>query len=174
MSHKIVTTLDRNSPLSGRANPPPQPPRVIIKEVPVLVPGPPGPAGPQGPPGSGSEKVQSVTGAFTVAASVDVGDLVYLTGDYSGDRASYTATTTAPAVGVVQDKPTGTTATLVFSGLLDGFSGLTPGDELFLGITGGIITSSSLPTSPGNVVQRVGVAVDATTILFSFAQPVEL
>lgn len=81
---------------------------------------------------------------------------------------------TAPAVGVVVRKPAVQSATVLFYGELDGFTGLTPNADLFLGAAGTIIEASSLPTGTGGIVQKVGKALSTTTILFSFNAPVIL
>lgn len=103
---------------------------------------------------------------FVVPSAVSVGDLVYQAGgDYTADRADNSSTSTSPAVGVVTSKPTSTSAVVRFWGELALFSGMTPGLEQFLGTTGGLVEPGSLPSSPGSVIQRVGVALNATTLL---------
>jgi len=81
---------------------------------------------------------------------------------------------TAPAMGVVVRKPAVQAATVLFYGELDGFSGLTPNADLFLGAAGILIESASLPTGTGSIVQKVGKALSETTVLFCFDPPVIL
>lgn len=118
------------------------------------------------PGASGGSATQVVSATiFTVPAAVVVGDLVYLTGADTADRADNTSETTTPARGIVLSKPTSTTAILVTSGEVSGFSGLTPGANQFLGTAGGLIESVAALID-GNFVQRVGEAINATTLLF--------
>lgn len=117
-------------------------------------------------PGGSSDSLVSGTGEYAVPMASVVGQLVYISGDKTADIADNSSTATAPARGVIIAKPTAIRATLLFSGKVDGYSGLTPKEMLFLGSSGGLITDSSLPTNPGEVVQKVGVAVSPTTVLF--------
>jgi len=48
--------------------------------------------------------------------------------------------------------------------IITGFSGLTPAAPVFLGLTAGGITQTA-PTSPGQMVQELGVALTTTDIL---------
>lgn len=111
---------------------------------------------------------------LTVPTEVSVGDLVYMTGSLSADRADNSDISTALVAAVVTSKPTSTTATVIFSGVISGYEGLTPGARVFLGSTGGIIESGSLPTSPGSVIKRVGIAISATAIVFAPNQAIIL
>lgn len=120
------------------------------------------------------DHLRSNVGEFTVPASVQVGRLVYAIGASTVDHADYLDETTAPAIAIVKDKPTATTATLVFGGRAGGLSGLTPGKGVFLGPDGELIQEGSLPTAPGSVVQRVGAAISATMIIFAPMVPVIL
>jgi len=116
----------------------------------------------------------SETGAFTVASTVVVRDLVYVSSDYVADLADNTSTTTAPTVGVVWGKPTTVTATILFWGRMTGFSGLPAGEELFLGASGQVITKASLPTTPGSVIQKVGFALSTTDAFITPQLPIVL
>ncbi len=49
--------------------------------------------------------------------------------------------------------------------ILPGLSGLTPGTMYYLDTTGGAI-SATAPSASGNLVQEVGIALSATTLLF--------
>jgi hypothetical protein len=51
-------------------------------------------------------------------------------------------------------------------GKITGLSGLTPGATYYLGTTAGTITTTA-PTTDGNLVQEIGVAVSATELLFN-------
>lgn len=118
------------------------------------------------------DKVQSAPGEYTVLASVAVRDLVYVSGDKAVAVADNASMSTGPCWAIVLAKPTTTTATLALSGKIAGFSGLTPSEELFVGTSGGLASPGSLPTT--GFIQRVGVAVSATEILFEPSEPVLL
>jgi hypothetical protein len=126
------------------------------------------------PPASDQTKLQSAAGVYTVPGGVNVRDVVYLTGANTADVASNASEATGPAVAVVSSKPTGVTATLVYAGELGGFVGLTPGAVMYLGTAGAIIPVGSLPVAVGAVVQQVGAAIDANTMLFDFKQGITL
>jgi len=64
------------------------------------------------------------------------------------------------------------TATVYFSGIISGLSGLTPGTQYFLGTVGGLIVAGSLPSSAGTIIQSVGVAFSATVLVFQPGDPV--
>lgn len=112
-----------------------------------------------------TDQVGSPTGFFTVPAGVSVLDLVYVSGVDAMDAADNSSTATAPVKGIVIDKPTATTATVQYMGHVSGFAGLTAGADLFLGTSGGYVLAGGLPTAPGSVVQKIGKALDPTTIL---------
>ena len=117
--------------------------------------------------------VKSESGQFTVPVDVVFHDLVYITGGMTADKADNTSVATAPVAGIVVEKPTDTTATLVFFGIVSGFTGLTPGAQVFLGEEGGIITPP-LPETPGTVIQKIGQAISATTLLLDPDTPIVL
>ena len=66
------------------------------------------------------DHLRSNVGEFTVPFSVQVGRLVYTTGANTVDHADYSTETKIPAVAIVRDKPTATTATLTFAGRVGG------------------------------------------------------
>lgn len=59
----------------------------------------------------------------------------------------------------------GAAGTVTFDGAITGLSGLTIGDEYFLSTTDGTITATA-PSTVGNVVQSVGIAVSASELIF--------
>jgi hypothetical protein len=71
---------------------------------------------------------------------------------------------TKPAIGFVVAKPTATRAIVKHYGEIGGFSGLTPGATYFLDTVAGAI-SAVAPLLLGNIVQRIGFARNATTIV---------
>lgn len=95
--------------------------------------------------------------------SAAVRDLVYQ--DTSVDMKAIVAsnnTATEPVIGIILDKPSSTTANVLILGIVSGYSGLTRGSKLFLGI-GGTFTHAA-PTS--GYVQPLGVALSSTQVLF--------
>lgn len=113
----------------------------------------------------GGAGIQSAPGAWAVPGTVAVGDVVYVTGAFAADVADRSAQATMPAIGVVIAKPLATTATLLYYGEAAVFAGLTVGIEYYVGTAGAIEAPSA--AAPGEVVQRVGVAISATTLLFT-------
>lgn len=118
-----------------------------------------------------SRSVQE-SGPFSCPSGVSEGDFVYFTGSNSVDLADSTVLTKSPAVGVVVNKPTTTSCLLAHEGKIDLFSGLTPGSLYFLGVSGAI--SSTAPSSVGEVVQRLGVAINVTSLLLTIFEEVIL
>lgn len=109
----------------------------------------------------------SGTGQWSVPAPVPVGALVRVSGPFQAALASNVAEASAPAIGVVLAKPTPTTATLAYLGTIDLFAGLTLGADYFLGVNGAIVDAGGLPVLPGEVVQLLGKAVSATSLLLN-------
>ena len=100
--------------------------------------------------GAAGQLVSTIT--FTVPSAVVVGDVVYVTGADTADRADNASLTTGPVAGLVLSKPSSTTAKLLFFGEAPVFVGLAEGD-FFLGTTGGITMTP--PTTVGTVIQKV-------------------
>jgi len=68
----------------------------------------------------------------------------------------------------------GATATVYFEGRNDQLSGLTPGSDLYLSPTTPGRPTAVVPTGTGQVVQPIGVAINATTLNFEPAEPIVL
>lgn len=66
----------------------------------------------------------------------------------------------------------GANATVYFAGTITGLTGLTPG-IVYLSATPGAVTNTA-PSTSGHTVQKVGVAVSATSIAFFLGEPVLL
>ena len=114
----------------------------------------------------------SVTGSNTTLVDTDV---VYL--DNTGVWAKAVRTDqTKLAVGVIDDK-TGSDGnqsfTVVFCGLVDGFSSLTVGDWCWLSDVAGGITQTA-PNGNGDIIDPVGIAITATSIMVMPARPHQL
>ena len=107
--------------------------------------------------------------AYSDFGATSVLDLAYISAADTLAQADATAIATAPAVGFVSAKPTVNTARLQTSGELAGFVGLTPGALYYLDQVPGQITLTppALPgdAGSGKIVQRVGRARNATTLL---------
>jgi hypothetical protein len=67
----------------------------------------------------------------------------------------------------------GSSATVYFAGLNNNFSGLTAGLQYLSATTPGQPTTTP-PSVSGGVVQKVGIAVSQTAIIFNFGEPVGL
>lgn len=110
------------------------------------------------------------TAVYNCPPGVAVLDFVYISGANTVDRANATSIATAPAIGIVLAKPTGITAQVMLgSGEITGFVGLVPGSLYFLDTVDGSI-SIAAPAAAGNIVQRLGRAINATTLVVQMTQ----
>ena len=109
--------------------------------------------------------IDSGIGEIAVASGDAIGDLMYMSGSAAMAKADNGSLSTAPAVAIITGKPSSTTATVRYAGKVSGFSGFTPGEDLFLGTAGSIIGSGSLPSSANSIIQRIGTALSATELL---------
>lgn len=108
------------------------------------------------------------TGVFSCPGAVAVNDIVYISAGDTVSKANATSLATAPALGVVLAKPSGVTAQVMFGASeVTSFLGLTPGATYYLSTVPGGVTTVP-PAAPGNVVQRVGQARNATTLICQF------
>lgn len=123
---------------------------------------------------SGDGQVVSPEGSLSNTTEDPPRVLVYSSGNDAVRTASNLSIATAPAIGVIVRKPAVQVATVLYYGELDGYSGLTPGVDLFLGPAGTLIEAADLPTGPGQIIQKVGKALSTTTVLFFFHAPVLL
>jgi hypothetical protein len=107
-------------------------------------------------------------------AGVNLFDAVYatITND-SVDKANATSFATAPVFGFVITKPTATTCIVAYAGEVTGFAGLLAGEQYYLDTTNGAITLIA-PSGSGNIVQRIGSAKDATTLVVNLGDYTEL
>lgn len=122
------------------------------------------------PTGIGAE-----TSAIEAFGALAAGDMVNVYND-SGTmkvRKADGSSGVAPANGfVLQAYTTGQTATVYWGGLVTGLSGLTPGQH-FLSTTPGA-TNHVAPSTAGNIVQRVGIAISADVLMFNPQDPILL
>lgn len=112
---------------------------------------------------------EGVTFACTITELV--GDAVYISASDTVAQADATTEATGPVVGFIVEKPTATTCRVVYGGLLTGLSGLVAGTKYYLRLTPGEITSTS-PSNPGEVSQKVGIAKNATSLFIQIDPPV--
>lgn len=101
---------------------------------------------------------------YSCPPTVALYDAVYLSGANAVDLADGDNPITFPCMGIVVEKPTATTAKVAYAGKVAGFAGLVPGDTYFIDTTPGQITNTA-PSNPGDVVQKIGWARNATTLV---------
>ncbi len=130
--------------------------------------GPQGPTGPQGPPGAGSSEGY-VLDTFDTPMATAANDFVVVTTTNTVAKVPDNLTTTMPRgiFGVCSNKPTATTADVIFIGRVSGFSGLTVGLPVFVSTTG--TATHTAPTT--GMVQQIGFATSATEIFVNLLQP---
>lgn len=104
--------------------------------------------------------------AFNIPDWDPIGTLIYFSGADEAKAADNSSLATAPVRGVIIAKTAVSVATILYVGEVGGFAGLIPGDDVFLGTSGGIVQAAGLPTAPGTIVQKVGSALAADRILF--------
>lgn len=56
-------------------------------------------------------------------------------------------------------------------GVITGLTGLTAGTRMFLGTTAGLLVATA-PSATGNIAQLVGIAANATTLIFEPEEPI--
>jgi hypothetical protein len=113
---------------------------------------------------------------YNCAESVAVGD--WVAQDTADSVVLADASTEAtPALGVVVFKPTTTTAKVLTAGPTSIFSGLTAKDRLWLSTTAGdhVVNQTWNPLPSGyKIIQRLGTAKNATTIIVSLRAIIEI
>lgn len=114
------------------------------------------------------------TAAITTSEALAAGDLVNIHNSSGAKVRKADATTSGKEAHgfVLASFGSGVAATVYFEGTNTGVTGLTPGPQ-FLAITAGL-SDETAPTAAGNVVQRVGIAISATTLNFEAGQPIVL
>lgn len=114
----------------------------------------------------------SVAGTYDTSGVVTATDVVFknATNDEVA-RADNGSITTGPALGVVSAIPGPGVATVVFAGEVAGFVGLVAGTIYYVGSAGALTTTPpSPPGTPGEYVQQVGIAKNATTLAVGLRQ----
>lgn len=118
-----------------------------------------GPQGPIGPPGG-----TSVT-PYSCLSGLSVDDAVYISGNDAVSKASASSAATAPVLGFVLSKPTTTSCTVRWEGEITGFTGLVANTTYFLDTVAGGITANISGFVHPNIIQRVGIARNSTTLV---------
>lgn len=101
-----------------------------------------------------------------------VGDAVYITGAISLGRYQVSKVDPAdyskmPAVGMIIAKSTATECTVQFRGRIESiYTGLTPGNVLFVGTSGALVSTPPTPGPSNMFIQKVGVALSTTVVGF--------
>ena len=100
-----------------------------------------------------------------LTSNVAAGDVVYLKADGEYERADKDAETTMPAVGVALEAGDGSNSKniLIYGVYVNAGLSLTRGEELYVSDDGAV--SHTVPGS-GDFLQRVGVALTTTSVLF--------
>lgn len=75
---------------------------------------------------------------------------------------------------VLASVTSGQNATVYYGNINNSVSGFTAGDELFLSASVPGAATTTVPTTAGHIVQRLGIATAATEILVELAQEVEI
>lgn len=123
---------------------------------------------------SDSDSLVSKIDEYSNPDTLAIGSVVYFEGSSVIREAANGGIATAPARGVIIAQTAVAVATVLYSGPASVFAGLSPGAEYFLGPAGDVVQSAGLPSLAGTVVQRLGRALDSTTLLFFPSQPVVL
>lgn len=124
------------------------------------------------PPGAPSNVIQSAPGAWSVSALAPVGAVVYASGPNAASVATQATLATTPVTGIIVAKPSPITATVAYAGEVSVFAGLLSGAVYYLGLAGAL---TLVPPGVGPaVVQRLGRAKNATTLVLFPGEPVEI
>jgi len=99
----------------------------------------------------------------TLASGVTAGMVVYLKADGEYDHADKDAESTMPAVGVALEAAGSDKKILIYGVYVDASLSLTRGEELYVSDDGAV--THTVPGS-GDFLQRVGVALTSTSVLF--------
>ena len=112
------------------------------------------------------------TNVVTASEALAAGDVVNI---WSGGVRKADATVAGKRANgfVLAGVASAAAATVYAEGTLTGLSGLTLGGDVYLGTTPGTVTQTP-PSTAGNVVQRLGVAVSTTAINFDAGPPITL
>lgn len=103
--------------------------------------------------------------SFTAGENIDAGDFVYVFSDGMVYKADNSSPDTA-AVGFAPASITSAASGLILvNGLNAAMSSLTPGVTYALDLTGGVTTLDLLPTTPGTIIQVLGVGITVSSMM---------
>ena len=105
-----------------------------------------------------------MSGIYNYSTPLSLNSVVYLSAPDTVSLANATSPSTQPVIGFVETLPSSTTALIKYYGELTGFTGLIPSATYYLSDTLGVATANP-PTTTGQVVQKLGFAKDATTMV---------
>lgn len=106
---------------------------------------------------------------FDTDAGTLPGDLVRVTGVNFVSKITNNFSATIPngVFGMVWQKPTSITAKVIFLGIMDGFSGFSPGSPLFVSTAGA--PTHAIPAT--GTVQQIGFAISASKLFLQLGSP---
>ena len=124
--------------------------------------------------GGGGGGSADLLGLYTTAnGAVAAGHAVKISAADTAAKAQASAAGNA-AIGVVKSLLSPTSAEVCYAGEVAGFVGLVPGSTYYLDpATAGAITTVA-PTAAGQIVQKIGTAKDATTLVVFPSRPIQL
>lgn len=109
----------------------------------------------------------SIFDEATADQDVDLTEIVFISGEGTIDLAKADAASTHAAIGVVTEAAIlGDTAEFQTHGIVGGFSGLTPGAKYYLSAATAGLVIATAPSSVGEYVVFLGIAISATELLF--------
>lgn len=120
--------------------------------------------------------VGAASATITASENLTAGQLVNVWNDGGTEKVRRTDATTEgkECVGyVLAGVSSGSPATVFFTDRITGLSGLTPGARQYMSTTPGAMTATP-PSTAGNVVQMVGVAVSTSVVVFDPEDPITL
>jgi hypothetical protein len=113
--------------------------------------------------------VANVIGPFACSSGLSPNEAVRLSTADTIDLAQADVVSERPTIGFVLTKPTATLAYVLTAGEMGGFVGLVPGATYYLSETPGQITDVA-PMAQGSIVQEVGWASNATTLVIGIVR----
>lgn len=120
----------------------------------------------------GSLSAGATPGTATTSQTLSATNLTYVKADGTLALADATAEGKEAISFVKTSYGSGVSAQHYFSGVISGFSGLTPGANYFMSRTPGAVTSDVSAYTTGNVIMKIGNAISATEIYFNPQIPV--
>lgn len=111
---------------------------------------------------------------FTADQNISAGSFINVKSNGNIQEADNTSTGTM-AHGYIKESVSSTgNVQVFFENRNTSLLGLTIGEKYYLGVNGGVVDSSGLPSSPGNIVQALGWAISPTEMTVELQKPVEL